>query len=425
MNAKLTSYAVSMLVFLSVVASYACGDSKSKYYAGAVLNNWEIVDFPRMETMGAEGVNYFRVCDSSVRIGESLSMHPGGLPQQLPADPVLTSEVRIQYDMLTLSLSYGGGCWDHLFALHSTGTLSMSQPPEVDLVLSHDAKGDPCKALISRNITFDLSSLLPSEQGQSTVRILLKFPGDTINHYFDWTPTPYFSCSYSYRSHSVGNAMVYLGYFAFGNQMAQPYPRIAVYFDTATVPTAGQKADAVAAELRWLAARNIVTGLSDVKIVRMQSALALNPQQYWTLQDTVLAYNMWFDGGTKGAYGTNGVRGSWGGCGLGVSYNLPSQPLGPVTAMAMPGKSGNTQPFRIINNRSQTILQLPYALEENAIVKVYTLNGALIRLIKGPSGSRAIEWDRRDVSGQRVKPGHYIIAWKGTSTDRCRLLVGP
>jgi len=126
MNAKLTSYAVSMLVFLSVVASYACGDSKSKYYAGAVLNNWEIVDFPRMETMGAEGVNYFRVCDSSVRIGESLSMHPGGLPQQLPADPVLTSEVRIQYDMLTLSLSYGGGCWDHLFALHSTGTLSMS-----------------------------------------------------------------------------------------------------------------------------------------------------------------------------------------------------------------------------------------------------------------------------------------------------------
>ena len=302
MNVKAVSFAASLSMFLIVVSPHACTDVMSKYYAGAVLTNQESVDFSRMQAMGVEGVNYFRVCDTAA---------------------------------------------------------------------------------------------------------------STAN----------FSCSYRYRCHSVENAMVYLGFFTLGYQSVQPCPRIAVYFDTAIVPTAGQKADAVAAELRWLAARNIVTGLSDVKIVRMQSALALNPQQYWTLQDTVLAYNMWFTGGiVTGVYSVNGVRG---GCGLGASYNLPSQPLGPITAIAMPGKSGNTQTFRIINNRSQTILQLPYALEANAFIKVYNLNGAMIALIKGPSGSRAIEWDRRGFNGQRINPGRYIFAWEGASTNRRLLLVGP
>lgn len=417
MYAKILSYVASIIVCLSAIAADACVDPMSKFYAGAVLNtnncsSQEAVDFSRLEAMGTEGLNYFRVCDSSVHIGDSLSVHPGGLPQQLPSGPVFDAQVRIQLNMLTISLRHWGCCQGHLFNLHTTGALAKSIPPEIDFVLSHDAAMDPCDANgnVQKNMTFDLSSLLPSTQGSPLIRISIKFPGDTINHYYSWTPTHCFSCSYIYRSHSVGNAMVYLGYFSPKYQNAQPYPRIAVYFDTAIVPTAEQKANAVAAELRWLAAQSIVTGLSDVKISRIQSALTAYPEQYWTLQDTVLAYNMWFGGeGINGVYAVDGVKGVRGGCGLGASYLLPSKPLGQVAATVIPGKSGNFQEIRVINNCSRTILHFPYALETNVMIKVYNLRGAMIAHIKGVSGSRTIVWDRSGLNGRKVGPGHYIF----------------
>ena len=60
-------------------------------------------------------------------------------------------------DKLIADVRYGGGCARHDFRLTWDGSLDKSDPPQALLKLSHDGNGDPCKALISERLTFDLS----------------------------------------------------------------------------------------------------------------------------------------------------------------------------------------------------------------------------------------------------------------------------
>jgi hypothetical protein len=65
----------------------------------------------------------------------------------------------VKGDSLELSVSFGGGCREHAFALLSDGAWMESYPVQLGVRLAHDAKGDVCKALLSRVLRFDLSPL--------------------------------------------------------------------------------------------------------------------------------------------------------------------------------------------------------------------------------------------------------------------------
>ncbi len=67
--------------------------------------------------------------------------------------------IGIREDKLLIRVSYGGGCRLHLFQLNWDGQIMESNPFQVDLELSHNNNEDMCRALITEDLQFDLSTL--------------------------------------------------------------------------------------------------------------------------------------------------------------------------------------------------------------------------------------------------------------------------
>lgn len=77
--------------------------------------------------------------------------------QPIGSDMYFVEAACVKGDKLIADIRYGGGCARHDFRLTWDGSLDKSNPPQALLQLSHNANGDPCKALISERLTFDLS----------------------------------------------------------------------------------------------------------------------------------------------------------------------------------------------------------------------------------------------------------------------------
>ena len=71
---------------------------------------------------------------------------------------VLNSAV-IVGDQLELSISYGGGCRDHVFTLVAATTFEGSSPVALQVSLAHDADNDPCEAFLTEEHHFDLTPI--------------------------------------------------------------------------------------------------------------------------------------------------------------------------------------------------------------------------------------------------------------------------
>lgn len=81
------------------------------------------------------------------------------LMETLPRDPVDVRRWNLDGDVLTLEVVYQGGCREHRFALVSSPFWRLSMPPQVGLVLAHDADGDLCRAQLTEILRYDLSPL--------------------------------------------------------------------------------------------------------------------------------------------------------------------------------------------------------------------------------------------------------------------------
>ncbi len=104
-------------------------------------------------------------------------------PDSWPRDPVVAlRDVTVDGGVLTIAVSHGGGCADHTFDAVAWGGWKESNPVQVDLFLSHDAKGDLCEALVFRDLRFDLTPLRRAyvrdyaPAGPTTIRIRIADP---------------------------------------------------------------------------------------------------------------------------------------------------------------------------------------------------------------------------------------------------------
>jgi hypothetical protein len=77
----------------------------------------------------------------------------------LAADKAQITSAVVAKDLLTLVVRYGGGCAQHEFKLFGSKRLLESYPPQADIILSHNANGDACKALIIDSLRFSLATL--------------------------------------------------------------------------------------------------------------------------------------------------------------------------------------------------------------------------------------------------------------------------
>jgi hypothetical protein len=89
----------------------------------------------------------------------SITQDPTDPQQSGPRDAVQIQAARIDGDTLRLTVQYGGGCRQHVFRLVAASVFLESLPVQSLLVLGHDAKGDPCRALVRPDLAFSLAPL--------------------------------------------------------------------------------------------------------------------------------------------------------------------------------------------------------------------------------------------------------------------------
>src|SRR5690606_8946590 len=86
--------------------------------------------------------------------------------------------IAVDGTVLTISIRYTGGCKDHDFTLHWNGSFLESFPVQVHLTLTDGETEDFCKALISKQLKFDLTPLVQAYrdgyQGAGTVIVRLQ-----------------------------------------------------------------------------------------------------------------------------------------------------------------------------------------------------------------------------------------------------------
>lgn len=99
----------------------------------------------------------------------------------LSTDNAQVTNAFLSADVLTIVTHYGGGCARHEFMLFGSRLFCESNPPQVDVFLSHQAHGDLCKALITDSLRFSLAPLREvyqtSNSSKGTLLLRLHEPG--------------------------------------------------------------------------------------------------------------------------------------------------------------------------------------------------------------------------------------------------------
>ncbi len=93
------------------------------------------------------------------------------------SDPVTINGMSAEGHMLSIEVTYSGGCADHTFELLTDGMLMKSLPPKQFYFLKHQANGDACEALISETLQFDMSGIDRANANQLVV-ILSEYTGN-------------------------------------------------------------------------------------------------------------------------------------------------------------------------------------------------------------------------------------------------------
>ena len=122
--------------------------------------------------------------DSEGRI-PFVMLDPDG-PPALPRDAFELGQARMEGDFLVMDIRFGGGCDRHEFLLAGSGAIMESMPPQTNVVLAHDANGDPCRALLSRTLRADLTPLRAAVQsgGMAHGSIIVHVAGAQVTYTF-------------------------------------------------------------------------------------------------------------------------------------------------------------------------------------------------------------------------------------------------
>ena len=74
-------------------------------------------------------------------------------------DSFVLNSAAVSSHVLTLSVSYSGGCRNHEFVLTAAAAFVEADPYQLDLVLTHDANNDRCEAFPTEQLRYDLTPI--------------------------------------------------------------------------------------------------------------------------------------------------------------------------------------------------------------------------------------------------------------------------
>ena len=75
------------------------------------------------------------------------------------SDEYVLNAAAIRADTLAVTVSYSGGCQEHLFAVDASGSFMESDPVQLPVALAHEANDDACERWVTEDYLFDLTPL--------------------------------------------------------------------------------------------------------------------------------------------------------------------------------------------------------------------------------------------------------------------------
>ncbi|MBD3240724.1 MAG: hypothetical protein GF331_09085 [Chitinivibrionales bacterium] len=424
---------LSALLFLAVHSpTHACMGELDRVSAGVLFNSAEPFDLSRLERLGADGESYLKECpEQTAQVAKPVVMLTPDLRVPMYRDPARIEETHISDSRLIVKVTYSGGCAAHTFGLYAETALMESLPPIARVYLSHNANGDLCESMNTETLVFDITAFEEYFAADAPVWLDFVAPQDIDNpggneSLRDLLWYPQTGCSIKYRSHSFDEAMVYLGFYAPGPQSEQLFPRMVFAVDPDIVFVAPfDFGTAVVAELGWLAEQGVISGIAGDREA-IADAVRGGNAQYWTLQDTALAYNQHFtyarDSSGAWQWGSIMVTRS---CGTGVTYAVPQAPLAtaprPSSGAAERTFNGGVN-WQARTAPAEVTVELGQPLRHAARMRVVDLRGRELWRGSIAAGAASVALPRRDIgsSGWRI----VELRTRGEQPQRRELFLG-
>jgi hypothetical protein len=317
----------------------------------------------------------------------------------IKTDPVSIDNIDITNNILKIGVTYGGGCNSHEFNLYIGNEFSKPSVLIAHIELVHDAKGDACKAIVSEDITFNLAPFEKIYYYSSPIvlDIFTREPFDVKKSYQKVIWYPDNTCSVTYRSHySPDIAMVKLEFITMEDGSNQKFPSLRIVQNpTVFLNEPINFSEAVITELKWLIKNKILSGITDEQLSRISESLTKEQGRYWTLQDSLLRYNSFYQyiKDTTGNWiWSEAVVSNKNGCGSEIEFKLPPDTLGDKRILSIKKDVQN----KLINNFSTSLINRKCTITfkkntmQNGIIEVLDLQGRSLEKIRIPRYIKAI-----------------------------------
>lgn len=103
-----------------------------------------------------------------------------------PTDPLTVDEAIVAGDTLTVSVSHGGGCAEHVYGSCWDGSFAESEPVQTWVQLTHEDNDDSCDAIVSTDVVIDLAPMR-----DAWIDAYQQPSGTIIVHVADWGSVDY------------------------------------------------------------------------------------------------------------------------------------------------------------------------------------------------------------------------------------------
>lgn len=99
--------------------------------------------------------------------------------------PLTITSVSVSGNIMTIGISYNGGCKDHVFRVVGSSVLAKSLPPIRTFQIIHNSNEDKCEKIMTENLKVDISALAYKQEKGSEIYLTLNGWDEKIKYVFD------------------------------------------------------------------------------------------------------------------------------------------------------------------------------------------------------------------------------------------------
>lgn len=112
--------------------------------------------------------------NSEQKPSSQISARLADMNQEFKSDNFTILDVHIDGNLMHLTVEYSGGCGEHKFEVLGSKAIMKSLPPLRPVLIIHDAGGDNCRALITEQLTVDISAFAYQQEEGSEIMLVME-----------------------------------------------------------------------------------------------------------------------------------------------------------------------------------------------------------------------------------------------------------